>query len=127
MAEKPHTGKPKLRYPVIVEGKYDKAAVLSVVDATVITSGGFEVFSSKEKRAVIRALSAHGVIVLTDSDGAGGVIRSYIKSILPRDKVFCAYTPRIEGKEKRKHAPSKEGILGVEGMAGDELLRILDQ
>ncbi len=125
MAEKSHTGKPKLRYPVIVEGKYDKIALLSAVDGTVITSGGFEIFSSSEKKALIRALSCDGIVILTDSDGAGAVIRSYIKGILPKDRVFSAYIPRIEGKERRKSTPSKEGILGVEGMKKEEILRVL--
>lgn len=106
----------KLAVPVIVEGKYDKAALSSVADATIITTDGFGIFKSDEKRALIRRLSENGVIVLCDSDGAGGVIRSYISSFLPKDKLYQLYVPRISGKEKRKRTPSKEGILGVEGV-----------
>ncbi|MBR6290180.1 MAG: DUF4093 domain-containing protein [Clostridia bacterium] len=114
----------KLTVPVIVEGKYDKAAVTRVIDGLVVTTDGFRVFKSGEKRALIRRVSENGVVVLTDSDGAGGVIRSYLNGIVPKEKIFPLYAPQIKGKERRKSAPSKAGFLGVEGV-GDTVLRDL--
>ena len=111
--------------PVVVEGKYDKMKLASIIDATIVTTAGFGIFNSREKMALIRRLADRGgVVILTDSDGAGSVIRSHIKSALPPDKIYDLYIPRIEGKERRKSAPSKDGSLGVEGMR-DELLRDL--
>ena len=108
--------------PVVVEGKYDKMKLASLIDATIVTTAGFGIFNSREKLALIRRLAERGgVVILTDSDGAGSVIRSHIKSALPPDKIYDLYIPRIEGKERRKSAPSKDGSLGVEGMR-DELL-----
>lgn len=116
------TEKIKLSVPVITEGKYDKMTLSRVIDANIITTGGFGLFNSTEKRALIKKLSENGIIVLCDSDGAGKLIRSRISSLVPKDKLYQLYTPRIEGKEKRKSAPGAEGILGVEGMT-DDLLR----
>ena len=118
------TEKIKVSLPVIVEGKYDKIKLDSILDATVITTGGFGIFNSEEKKALIKRLCKNGVILLCDSDGAGKVIRSYIKSFLPPEKVYNLYIPKIAGKEKRKTEGSKEGTLGVEGMSAD-LLRSL--
>ncbi len=109
----------KLSLPVIVEGKYDKIKILSVADATVITTDGFGVFNNSEKRAVIRRLSENGVILLCDSDGAGKLIRSHLSGIIPPDKIFQLYVPQIKGKEKRKARASAEGFLGVEGISAD--------
>ena len=107
----------KIPYPIIVEGKYDRLKLLEIVDAKVITTDGFGIFKKKEKTALLRALAEKTpIILLTDSDGAGGVIRSHIHGMLPGDKIINLYTPKIEGKEKRKSEPSKEGFLGVEGM-----------
>ncbi len=106
----------KLPIPVIVEGRYDKNKLSQILDCQIITTDGFGIFNKKEKLALIRRLSKNGVVVLTDSDGAGSVIRGYLKSALPADKVFNLYIPKIEGKEKRKKVGSKEGTLGVEGM-----------
>ncbi len=102
--------------PVIVEGKYDKNTLSQVIDATILTTGGFSVFNSKEKQALLRRLCAHGAIVLTDSDGGGRQIRAFLSSILPKDAIHPLYIPEIPGKERRKSAPSKSGTLGVEGM-----------
>ena len=103
--------------PIVVEGKYDKIKLSRIVKAHIVTTDGFGIFSKSQKAALIRRLAeANGVIVLTDSDGAGLVIRNYLRNILPPDKIIHLYTPRIKGKEKRKSAPSKEGVLGVEGM-----------
>lgn len=111
--------------PVIVEGKYDKIRLANVIDAEIVTTDGFGLFSHAEKLSLIRALGAErGVIVLTDSDGAGTVIRAHISSALPKEMVFHLYIPQVRGKERRKSAPSKAGTLGVEGM-DDALLREL--
>ena len=113
----PVTEKLKIPYPVIVEGKYDRLRLLSVIDAQIITTEGFGIFKRNEKLTLFRALAARGgVIVLTDSDGAGKLIRSHIASAIPKEKIINLYTPEIFGKEKRKAEPSAEGKLGVEGM-----------
>lgn len=107
----------QIPYPILVEGKYDRQRLLCVADATIITTDGFGIFKKAEKAALIRALGAKSpVIVLTDSDGAGRLIRSHLSGLLPPDRVIPLYVPRIPGKEKRKAEPSAEGILGVEGM-----------
>lgn len=116
----------KISLPIIVEGKYDKNTLLQIFDATVITLGGFGVFNSKEKQCLLRKISENGIILLTDSDGAGGVIRSFIKGIIPKEKIYNLYIPKIEGKEKRKTKASKEGLLGVEGMGREALLKIFE-
>ena len=110
----------KIPIPVVVEGKYDKMKLSQVIDADIITTDGFAIFNKKEKIALIKALSADGVILLCDSDGAGGVIRRCVMNAVPREKIYNLYIPKIEGKERRKKMPSKEGTLGVEGM--DEAL-----
>ena len=107
----------KIREVIVVEGRYDKNTLAQVVDAPVVTLGGFAVFNDREKVAFLRRLAEErGLIVLTDSDGAGFVIRNYLKGALPKDRVKQAYIPDIHGKEKRKRTPGKEGKLGVEGM-----------
>lgn len=118
------SGKLRIALPVVVEGKYDKIKLDSVIDATVLTTGGFGIFNSAEKKALIRRLCKDGVILLCDSDGAGKVIRGYLKGILPPERVYDLYIPKIAGKERRKRVGSKEGTLGVEGMDAD-LLRAL--
>ena len=115
----------RISLPIAVEGKYDKSTILSMFDTTVITLGGFAVFNSKEKQALLRKIAKDGIIVLTDSDGAGKMIRAFLNGIIPKDKIYNLYIPKIAGKEKRKTAPSKEGLLGVEGMGRDELTRVL--
>lgn len=116
----------KVKEVIVVEGRYDKNTLSQVVDATVVTLGGFSVFNDKEKLAFLRRLAEkRGLIVLTDSDGAGFVIRNYLKGALPKDQVKQAYIPDVHGKERRKRAPGKEGKLGVEGMKPDVLLEAL--
>ena len=115
----------KISLPIIVEGKYDKIKLDSIFDATVILTGGFAVFNSKEKQMLIRRLGERGVIVLTDSDGGGKQIRSFLQGTLPKDKIHNLYIPKIEGKERRKDHVSKAGLIGVEGMEKEELIRIL--
>ncbi len=115
----------KISYPVIVEGKYDKIKLDSVLDARIFTTGGFEIFKNTERMALFRALAAKSpVIVLTDSDGAGKLIRSRLTGAIPRDRLIQLYIPRVEGKERRKEAPSAEGTLGVEGMDAEVLRQI---
>lgn len=116
----------RIKEVIVVEGRYDKNTLAQVVDAAVITLGGFSVFNDKEKLAFLRRLAEkQGLIVLTDSDGAGFVIRNYLKGALPKDRVKQAYIPDVRGKERRKRAPGKEGKLGVEGMKPDILLEAL--
>lgn len=116
----------KIKYPIIVEGKYDKIKINSLFDATVIVTNGFAIFNQKERLALFRSLAEKGkVILLTDSDGGGHLIRSHIKSAIPPEKLINLYTPRTMGKEKRKREPSREGVLGVEGTDADTLIQLL--
>lgn len=116
----------KLSYPVIVEGKYDKQLVCSAAEGNIITLDGFAVFNNAEKLCLLRRLCGAGkIILLTDSDAAGGFIRSKLKGYLPSESIINLYVPRIQGKEKRKKLPSKEGILGVEGMDTEVIRNIL--
>ena len=113
-------------YPIVVEGKYDKIRLSCVCNATVLTTDGFGIFKKKEKLSLLRALSEKTpIIVLTDSDGAGKLIRSHISSAVSKDRIIQLYIPRIEGKEKRKAIPSAEGALGVEGMEQQLLYDLL--
>lgn len=116
----------KIAYPILVEGKYDRLALLSVAEAQVLTTEGFGIFKKKEKLALLRALAKKTpIIVLTDPDGAGTLIRSHIASALPKDRIIPLYVPQIEGKERRKQAPSAAGFLGVEGQERELLHRLL--
>lgn len=116
----------KLKQAVIVEGKYDKAKLSSLVDATIVTTDGFDVFRDREKLAYIRALAEkNGVIILTDSDAAGFRIRAHIAGAVDPEKITHVYIPDIFGKERRKAQPSAEGKLGVEGMPSRVLLDAL--
>ncbi len=116
----------KLDRPVIVEGKYDKITLENVVDALIIPTDGFRIFKNKEKCDMIRRLATEkGVIVLTDSDSAGAMIRSYLKKIIGDKKIINVYVPELCGKEKRKTKPSNEGLLGVEGMSREVIEKAL--
>ena len=116
----------KIKEVIVVEGRYDKNALAQVVDATVITLGGFSIFNDKEKLAFLRRLAEkQGVVVLTDSDGAGFVIRNYLKGALPKELIKQAYIPDVYGKERRKRHGGKEGKLGVEGMKPEVLVEAL--
>lgn len=117
--------KKRIDLPIIVEGKYDKNTLSQLFDCTVITTGGFAIFNAKEKQALLRRICKEGAILLTDSDGGGKQIRAFLNSILPKEKIHNAYIPKIEGKERRKSAPSASGTLGVEGMSREVLERIL--
>ena len=116
----------KIPYTVVVEGKYDRTRVLSVCDARVITTDGFGIFKKNEKLVLIRRLAGElPVIILTDSDGAGKLIRSHLTSAIPQDRIIQLYIPQIKGKEKRKKEASAEGTLGVEGMERELLHELL--
>lgn len=118
----------KLNQAVIVEGKYDKIKLESVLDAVILTTDGFGVFKDKEKQRLIRRLAKErGILVLTDSDSAGFVIRSFLSGMVAPDKVTHVYIPDVFGKEKRKNTPSKEGKLGVEGIETERLLAALQK
>lgn len=113
---------------VIVEGKYDKIKLSSILDAVIIETGGFAIFKNKELLDMIRKLAdASGVIILTDSDAAGFKIRGYLSGALPKDKVKHVYIPDIMGKERRKVTASCEGKLGVEGIPVDRLIQSLEK
>ena len=113
-------------YPIIVEGKYDRLRVLCVCEATVLTTDGFGIFKKHEKLSLIRKLGERSpIIILTDSDGAGKLIRSHLCSAVPADRLIQLYIPQIKGKEKRKDTPSAEGTLGVEGMEGEIIYDLL--
>ena len=115
-----------IREVIVVEGRYDKNALRQVVDAVIIETSGFGIFNDAEKRKLLQTMAeARGLIVLTDSDGAGFVIRNYIKGCVDPKLVKHAYIPDIYGKERRKSAPSREGKLGVEGMKPQVLLDAL--
>lgn len=118
--------KPRVREVIIVEGRYDKNALSQVVEAVILTTGGFSVFHDREKLDYFRRLAAaRGVILMTDPDGAGFVIRNYLKGALPPEQVKQAYVPDVAGKERRKRRGGKEGKLGVEGMKPEVLLTAL--
>ncbi len=107
----------KIDRVVIVEGKYDKIKLNSLIDAVIIETDGFGIFNDKEKQKLIRRLAeTKGLLILTDSDSAGFKIRAFIRGIVPSEQIKHAYIPDIFGKEKRKSEPSKEGKLGVEGV-----------
>lgn len=107
----------RLKQAVIVEGKYDKIRLESVVDALILTMDGFRIYRDKERHALLRSLAAtRGLIVLADSDKAGFQLRGFLSGMIPKEQMTHVYIPDLPGKEKRKRAPSAEGKLGVEGM-----------
>lgn len=108
----------KIREAIVVEGRYDKNTLSQIVDAPIFQTNGFRIMKDKEQMALLRCVAQkRGLIVLTDSDGAGFVIRNHIKSAIPGELLKHAYIPEIPGKERRKTMAGKEGILGVEGMS----------
>ncbi len=118
----------ELSQAVIVEGKYDKIKLTSFIKATIITTEGFRIFKNKAKRNFIRRLAeTNGLIILTDSDRAGQLIRNHVKSFVEHGKIYNVYIPQILGKEKRKTTPSKEGTIGVEGMEKDVLIKAFEK
>lgn len=118
--------KPRVKEVVVVEGRYDRNTLLQVVDATVVEVGGFSLFHDDEKTAYLRDLAEkNGIILMTDADSAGFVIRNHLKGCLPPERVKQAYIPDVYGKERRKKKPGKEGKLGVEGMRPEVLVEAL--
>ena len=116
----------KIKEAIVVEGRYDKNTLSQVVDALIIPVDGFQIFKKKDTVQMLRKLAAtQGLIIFTDSDGAGFVIRNYLKGALPQDKIKQAYVPDVTGKERRKKHGSKEGKLGVEGMRPEVILDAL--
>ena len=116
----------KIKEAIVVEGRYDKNTLSQILDATILETSGFGIFKNKEQMQLLRRVAeVRGIIVFTDADGAGFVIRNHIKSAIPGKYLKHAYTPDILGKERRKAAPGKEGKLGVEGMTRDVILESL--
>lgn len=116
----------KVQQAILVEGRYDKNTLSQIVDAPIFETSGFGIFKNKEQMALLcRVAERQGLIVFTDSDGAGFVIRNHIKSAIPGKYLLHAYIPDIPGKERRKAAPGKEGKLGVEGMTPEIILKAL--
>lgn len=115
-----------LREAIIVEGRYDRIRLSGFISTPVIETGGFRVFKDKEKQALIRSIAERrGILIMTDVDSAGFVIRNFLKGIIPQEKIKHAYIPTVKGKEKRKSEPSKEGTLGVEGLDRDSLIKAI--
>jgi len=116
----------KIKEAIVVEGRYDKNTLSQILDAPILETSGFGIFKDKQQMALLRRIAeTRGLIVFTDSDGAGFVIRNHIKSAIPGKYLKHAYIPDIYGKEKRKAAPGKEGKLGVEGMTKEVILEAL--
>lgn len=116
----------RIQEAILVEGRYDKNALSQVVDTAIFETGGFGILKDRERIAFLRQVAEkRGLIIFTDSDGAGFVIRNRLKSLLPPQKLLQAYIPQIAGKEKRKQKPGKEGLLGVEGMSPEILIEAL--
>ena len=116
----------KIKEAIVVEGRYDKNTLSQILDAPILETSGFGIFKDKQQMALLRRIAeTRGLIVFTDSDGAGFVIRNHIKSAIPGKFLKHAYIPDIYGKEKRKAAPGKEGKLGVEGMTKEVILESL--
>ena len=117
----------RIPYPMIVEGKYDRLRLLSVCEGQIYTTDGFGIFKKNEQLALFRELGRRTpIIVLTDSDGAGKLIRSHLTSAIPKDRLIQLYIPKIRGKEKRKAESSAEGTLGVEGMDRNTLVKLFE-
>ena len=119
---------PKIREVIVVEGRYDKNTLAQVVDATIVDVGGFGVFNDRQKLALLRRLAeARGLVIFTDPDGAGFVIRNRLKGAIPPERLKHAYAPDVYGKERRKKKGGKEGKLGVEGMTPKVLREALER
>lgn len=116
----------KIREAIVVEGRYDKNTLSQIVDAPILETSGFGIMKDREQLELLRKVAAtRGLIVFTDSDGAGFVIRNFLKGAIPAENLKHAYIPDVYGKERRKNAPGKEGKLGVEGMSPDVIIGAL--
>ena len=117
-----------LKQAVVVEGRYDKAHLASLLDTVIIETGGFRIFKDREKLAMLREIARRrGLVILTDSDAAGFRIRRYLGGSIPKENLYHAYIPDIYGKERRKERPSAEGKLGVEGVSAQVILEALER
>lgn len=118
----------KIKEAVIVEGKYDKIKLSSIINAVIIPTNGFNIFKNKETVELVKFYAEHtGIIIMTDSDAAGFKIRSYIKSVVKNGRIINVYIPDVFGKEKRKTKPSAEGKLGVEGISKDLIIEAFEK
>ena len=116
----------KLKEAVIVEGRYDKIKLKNLIDAPIIETNGFRIFNDRERRDMIRQIAdKRGILIMTDSDGAGLVIRNFLNGAVDKSKIKHCYIPQLEGKEKRKEQKSKEGFLGVEGVPDDVIIEAI--
>ncbi len=116
----------KIKEAVIVEGRYDKIKLSGIIDAPIIETNGFRIFKDREKQSLIRQIAkTRGILVFTDSDGAGFVIRNFLKGAVSEGQIKHCYIPQIEGKEKRKPQKSKEGLLGVEGVTDEVIINAI--
>ena len=116
----------KLKEAVIVEGRYDKIKLKNLIDAPIIETNGFRIFNDRERRDMIRQIAdRRGILIMTDSDGAGLVIRNFLNGAVDKSKIKHCYIPQLEGKEKRKEQKSKEGYLGVEGVPDDVIIEAI--
>ena len=116
----------KIKEAIVVEGRYDKNTLSQIVDAPILETAGFGIFKDKKQLSLLRRVAqTRGLIIFTDSDGAGFVIRNHLKSVIPAQYLKHAYIPDIYGKERRKSAPGKEGKLGVEGMSPEVIIEAL--
>lgn len=116
----------KLKEAVIVEGRYDKIKLKNLIDAPVIETNGFRIFNDKERQSLIRQIAdKRGILIMTDSDGAGLVIRNYLNGVIDKSKIKHCYVPQLKGKEKRKEQKSREGYLGVEGVPDDVIIEAI--
>lgn len=116
----------KIKEAIIVEGRYDKIKLKGLIDAPIIETNGFRVFSDKEKQNLIRQIAdTRGILILTDSDSAGFVIRNFLKGTVDKSKIKHCYIPQIAGKEKRKAKGGKEGLLGVEGVSDEVIIKAI--
>lgn len=117
----------KIKEAIIVEGKYDKQKLSSIVDTIIIETRGFRIFKDEEQKSYIKKIaSERGIVILTDSDSAGFLIRNHLKSFIPNEQIKQAYVKPVKGKEKRKEKHSAEGLLGVEGMAREDIIKALE-
>ncbi|MBQ5398311.1 MAG: DUF4093 domain-containing protein [Ruminococcus sp.] len=115
-----------LKEAVIVEGRYDKIKLSSIIDTPIIETNGFRIFNDKQKQLLIRQIaSKRGILIMTDSDSAGFVIRNFLRGVVPENELRHAYIPQLEGKEKRKSEQSKEGFLGVEGVSDEVIVEAI--
>ena len=118
----------RIKQAVVVEGKYDKIRLSNILDTVIITTEGFRIFKDKEKTALIKLMAEkRGLVILTDSDSAGQMIRKHLEKLVGREAVKSVYLPPLKGKEKRKAAPSAEGFLGVEGTDDEIILAALSR